>query len=49
MHNGCVYSDIDDGRQNLILWLLLVIDNIKIRDFFFDLTSSFIILYQSKS
>lgn len=29
LHNGCVYSDINDGRKNLILKLLFAIDNIK--------------------
>lgn len=29
LHSGCVYSDIDDGRQNPILKLLSAIDNIK--------------------
>lgn len=29
LHSGCVYSDIDDGRQNPTLKLLSAIDNIK--------------------
>ena len=31
LHSGCVYSDINDGRQNPTLKLLSAIDNIKSR------------------
>lgn len=48
IHSGCIYKNIDDGRQNPILRLLSAINNIKVTDLTLDTTSSLIISYHNK-
>lgn len=45
INNGCVYSDINNKRQNLMLRLLLVIGNIKAIASTSNLPTSIIVFY----
>lgn len=47
IHNGCVYNNIDNKKQNLILQLLLIISNIKAKDLSLYSISSLVIFYYS--
>lgn len=48
LHNGCVYGDIDNRRQDSILKLLSTIDNIKSKTMVASGTAVLIITYHSK-
>lgn len=49
IYNNCVYSDINNKKQNPTLQLLLAICNIKATDLFSDSISLFVIFYYGKS
>lgn len=48
IHSGCVYSDIDDGRQNPTLRLLSAIGNIKATTLALDTSTTKIVTYRNK-
>lgn len=48
IYSSCIYNDIDNRRQNLILRFLSTISNIKIIDLTSDMTSPSIIFYCNK-
>lgn len=48
IHNGCVYSDIHDRRQNPTSRLLFAIGNIKVTDLTSNITYLLVISYCNK-